>query len=657
MAESRGSLRSFLSFVLACALASCTHYAGVLKRYDDSKPVAGTEQFAPGARVSWKFSMDAAANAGVVRGSVTGESEGTMEYDVSSHVVDAKTDYDFAEATVLRTILAPFYLVFLGPLYSSDVRDYGGDGAVGVGDRLLNTIHVINPLMAWPFGTLSAGEDHTVESHRERRTAKLPVLPELELALIGRGTTVLLPVPVAADGKFEVDVMPVIPQIWDEGLRAELRERRSGHVEGIAGFGPRMNQYLASIGRRVELEWAVARAADTRAAYVRFRNAHPTSQYGAETEERLHDLDWQDALRGDRTSLAAFLARRPDSHRAAEAKARIEELDWQAAVRADSTASYEFFLALKPDGEHAAAARRRLDALVVARDRERARRIDTPDAYRSYLTDHADAPDAEAVRARLALLDQHAPAWQATCKIGTAEAFQAFVAQNPSSPWAGAAQRALLDLEGRDIVDLIEEGKVEVDATGGGIQSAGLQVKRLTPYPLAVRVPAGTYLVAGRASAQNMVVTRDATVKLDQTSSFVNLVVACANKPKDIPHSEDSFTLQRPQHHAELARLAPVLDRAGVDYATRQAAVWIVTDDATYAGLGMLVSRPIGSVSGGSRVIGPEAAARALQLCAEADIDIRGKLLLADRNAFLSSLPEGELKAWLAAQELSPQKQ
>lgn len=193
--------------------------------------------------------------------------------------------------------------------------------------------------------------------------------------------------------------------------------------------------------------------------------------------------------------------------------------------------------------------------------------------------------------------------------------------------------------------------------SGGGIQSAALDVQRRTPYPLIVKVPAGTYLIASRSSAQNMVVTHDTTLRLDAESSFQQLDVACANKPKDIPTTGDSFAVERPQHNAELGRLAAVLDRSKVDYATRQAAVWIVTDDETYGGLGILVSRPIGAITGGSRVIGPTEAARALQLCAEAGIDIRGTQLLADRDSFAAQLPEGELKTWLLAQQPSPRKQ
>ena len=62
----------FISFVLLLALliAACTHHAGVLKRYDDSKPIAGSEQFDPAAKVSWTLKLDYSAPGSTVRGTI-----------------------------------------------------------------------------------------------------------------------------------------------------------------------------------------------------------------------------------------------------------------------------------------------------------------------------------------------------------------------------------------------------------------------------------------------------------------------------------------------------------------------------------------------------------------------------------------------------------
>jgi hypothetical protein len=353
----------------------------------------------------------------------------------------------------------------------------------------------------------------------------------------------------------------------------------------------------------------------------------------------------------------AFRQKRPDSPHATEAGVRIEAIAWQEAVRADTVAGYTQFLAELPDGEHAEAARRRRDEIALVMDWQRVQRVDTAAAYRDFVATHPQAPAAAAARTRLGELERHADEWLAACRVGSAQGFRQYQVDHPDSPYSAAADRAIQDLDGRDIVDLIEEGKVEVKTAGSSIQSVRVEVRRLTPYPLKVRVPIGSYFVAARASAQNMVVTREATVDLGNDGwRHVGLAAACANQPKDIPGRDDSFHIERPQHLAELARLMPVLDRSGVDYGTRQAAVWIVTDDATYGSLGHLVRRTVGSAHGGSRVIGATEAARAIRLCAEAGIAIEATRILADRPAFLPSLPDGELKTWLAAQVEAPRK-
>jgi hypothetical protein len=84
----------------------------------------------------------------------------------------------------------------------------------------------------------------------------------------------------------------------------------------------------------------------------------------------------------------------------------------------------------------------------------------------------------------------------------------------------------------------------------------------------------------------------------------------------------------------------PVLDKAGVTYDVKQAAVWIVTDDASYSALGILVR-------GSARVIGAADAARAMQLHEQAGLNIASKAIWQDRKDILDDLEDGELKRWL----------
>jgi hypothetical protein len=86
----------------------------------------------------------------------------------------------------------------------------------------------------------------------------------------------------------------------------------------------------------------------------------------------------------------------------------------------------------------------------------------------------------------------------------------------------------------------------------------------------------------------------------------------------------------------------PVLNRAGAGTMVKQAAVWIITDDADYGDLGILVSG-----FARTRAIGPEEAVRAMKLCAEAGIDLTRKKIWWDRFSLLSRLPSGSLQNWL----------
>jgi hypothetical protein len=195
-----------------------------------------------------------------------------------------------------------------------------------------------------------------------------------------------------------------------------------------------------------------------------------------------------------------------------------------------------------------------------------------------------------------------------------------------------------------DIVELLENNIVEAEIRGSDITNVNLRIRRLVPYAVNVLIPVGSFFVAKNPSAQNMVATGEKKARLT-TDEWQNISIpaACANRPKDIPGSDDRFSIQQSPNQEELARLMPVLNGAGAVTTVKQAAVWIVTDNADYSDLGILVSSP-----GNVRAIGPEHAARAMKICAEAGIDITRKKIWRDRQTILSSLQAGDLKNWLA---------
>jgi hypothetical protein len=199
--------------------------------------------------------------------------------------------------------------------------------------------------------------------------------------------------------------------------------------------------------------------------------------------------------------------------------------------------------------------------------------------------------------------------------------------------------------KGQHIVDLVEQGKVEAKSTGSGIESVSLEIRRLVEEVLKAVIPAGTFFVSG-GSTQDMVTTAEEEVVLsdDEWVSTV-LDVACANLELDVPDSDVTFDIQRAPQEEELQMLMPVLRDAGVAYEVRQAAVWIVTDNADYEDLGTLVS---GSWPGPQlRLIHEAEAAQAMRIVDEAGIDITGKAIWRDRDIVLQGLEDESLKNWL----------
>ncbi|MDR2773378.1 MAG: hypothetical protein LBC19_01320, partial [Tannerella sp.] len=135
----------------------------------------------------------------------------------------------------------------------------------------------------------------------------------------------------------------------------------------------------------------------------------------------------------------------------------------------------------------------------------------------------------------------------------------------------------------QDIVELLENNIVEAEITGKDITQVNLRVRRLTSDIVNVRIPVGSFFVAANSASQNMVATAEKKIRLTTTSwTTVSIPAACANRPKDIPDSNDRFSIQRSPKQEELARLMPVLEKAAENTLVKQAAVWIVTDNADF---------------------------------------------------------------------------
>lgn len=203
-----------------------------------------------------------------------------------------------------------------------------------------------------------------------------------------------------------------------------------------------------------------------------------------------------------------------------------------------------------------------------------------------------------------------------------------------------------------DLVDLIAQHRVEAEVVGSGIQTVTVRVRATLPQsqPIAFTVPVGTFFAASNSASQSMVSTTErASSILGDGWVTITVPAACANKPRNIPGLQDRFSVRRLPQQAELATAVKALDGARASYPIVQAAVWIITDNATFGGMGTLIRRPFNSpLATGTRVISPDDATRALKILDGAGINIERKAIwLQDRQILATKVTDKSLADWL----------
>jgi hypothetical protein len=214
----------------------------------------------------------------------------------------------------------------------------------------------------------------------------------------------------------------------------------------------------------------------------------------------------------------------------------------------------------------------------------------------------------------------------------------------PGSAFGGEAGK-----EATDIVDLLAQHKLEAKVTGSGIERVVVLLHKITAGSLVVGFPVGLYFAAGHPSAQNMVGTDGGVVPVTGDRWVaVPVPAACANLYRGIPSGVDSFSIRRLPQQEELAIVLSALALARAPYPVIQAAIWILTDDANYDALGVLVRR-VGSETRTTRVIRGEEAGLALRMMAGAGVNVTKRSIWRDRRRIASGVKEENLARWLLA--------
>lgn len=400
-----------------------------------------------------------------------------------------------------------------------------------------------------------------------------------------------------------------------------------------------------ALSKKEEKTWARTISLDTAPAYGDYVSKYPEGRFSIQAKEKLDDKSWDEAQNsGSIDFYKKYLEDFPEGRHRDEAKLGIEDLDWKSTLASNTVAAYRGYLERNPAGRYSEQAKSSIENVdwnsVVA--------MNTVAGYHDYLERNPTGRYSEQARSKLKAMLQDDSFFQAAQKQGTRQAMEQFLAQFPGHVREKDARSALKDLEGRNITELIANKKIEIKAEGSGIQDVSLSIRRLVSHPIKVIIPVGTFFVAKKGSVQDMVTRQESDVILSNDSwYYVNISSACANRPREIPQGGDSFSAQISPNSKDLEKLMPELRKARADYAAEQAAIWIVTDNATYSDLGILVSRSVYQMFGGERVIQEIHAAQAMKICENAGINITKKAIWRDRELILRGIKDENLKSWI----------
>lgn len=150
----------------------------------------------------------------------------------------------------------------------------------------------------------------------------------------------------------------------------------------------------------------------------------------------------------------------------------------------------------------------------------------------------------------------------------------------------------------KNLVEFVNSGKASVSISCGAINYASITVTNISNEEIIFYIAPGTFLSAHSTSYQNMLVVESYRSSLSPGGSQkISLDTCCMNRTRSIPKAGNGFSLSMTPNWL-LQRLADYCQKNSVGYAVRQAATWIITDNASYADCGIL------SYSPGGRVIG-----------------------------------------------------
>ncbi len=386
----------------------------------------------------------------------------------------------------------------------------------------------------------------------------------------------------------------------------------------------------------IMLEYKKAESINTIDAYKYFLKVYPANEYKSKAEKIIMKFDFEIANKNKSiNAYNDFINKYPEGIYTNDVKTRLINLEFQNAKNINSINAFDYFFEKysKCSNEYYDKA---IDYL----------KINLQD-YDLFLSRHPNSKLANIIKERYGYFK-----YNIISNSYSIKELEEFVKEFPNSEFKDIVQSRINDIKndkkGKNIFDLIIENKVEIKTKGSNITEVKVKIRKLVPYNISVLIPPGTFFVSHSSSSQNMVTRRHKKINLaDDNWHSYSIDAACANRIKKIPGKDDKFDVQRSSNQKELELLMDVLSKEKVSSSVEQAAIWIVTDNASYYDLGILVQRSRFQYYGGSRIINEYETARAMQICAKAKIPIKSKAIWRDKTKILKGLKNEKLKTWL----------
>jgi hypothetical protein len=370
---------------------------------------------------------------------------------------------------------------------------------------------------------------------------------------------------------------------------------------------------------RDETRWRLARLRDTARAYSEYEDSSKAPRHREEASR----------LRGQRRFLK-------------EPTPRIPESIFYAWMRWQGTPeSYKEYLEVWPKGRFSEEFRRRLERILW----KQAERENTVAAYQIYLDAFDSGLEAFlALRRQRALMQDDAPFQRAAAR-GSAEGWAAFLEEFRGHRRSGEALAAYARAQPGNLFDLVAARRITAAASGDEIFRLDLALHRLHSEDVDVFIPRGTYFRPSNPRMADMVATHEGDTKLN-SDGFIgfSLHVVSASMRKRVASPRQGFSMQPASSNPDLQRLLAFFQFKMPTFRLRQAAVWVLTDNATWRDLKKNVSPQTGAdfsvIEDEGREFDAGEAANTLMILEAAGIDYRRYALWRDRAEIFWQLAE-----------------